>query len=72
MTFGELEAALDSGRLFVRRNGNRWQKATRTGLTKLTPFKVGEFTIPCKVGNTKYFAVTERDLVKQPSDLKVV
>lgn len=46
----EIEAALDTGRLFiVMANGARWQ-ARRNGKTKLWVTRPEEFSIPFKVG----------------------
>ena len=50
MTLSEVEAALDSGKLFARMaNGSHWQ-CRRNGATKTWKTRPGEFRIPVKAG----------------------
>lgn len=50
MTLKEIEAALDSGRLFTKMANGRTWKARRNGATKTWKTRPGEFRIPVKAG----------------------
>lgn len=70
MILSELEAALDAGKLQMRRN--KWYAIRRNGQTKKWTTRPGQFSIPCKVGFNNYLSITQEDMLKEPSDLRIV
>jgi hypothetical protein len=71
MTQLELEAALDAGKLEVRMSHGKWWKARRNGKTK-SALPGPAWYIPCKIGFNEFMRLTQVDIDKEPSDLRIV
>lgn len=61
-TLEEIEKALDSGRLMVRKPGNSWGRIRRNGKTQKWKTRPDDYRIPWKHGMYQYGAVTPRDV----------
>lgn len=72
MTLSQLEVALDAGKLQMRHMKDKWYAVRRNGQTKKWTTRPGQFSIPCKVGFNCYLSITQDDMAKEPSDLRIV
>jgi len=70
MTQIELEAALDSGKLECRMSNGKWWKVRRNGKTR--PEFGKAWYVPCKIGFNSFMRLTQVDIDKEPSDLRIV
>lgn len=58
-TRAEIEAALDSCRLFVAMDRGAWWQLRRNGTTRVWARQPGSYRIPCKVGFRGFVQITQ-------------
>ena len=72
MELKEIESALDSGQLYIRKAyGNLW-KVRRNGETKLWKRQPGIFRIPIKFGFKSYGEINDTTLIGLPDDTEAL